>query len=88
MSDLKGYEEVTKVLAWLPKSPATFDPTFVKSLKVRLSSGRDLTERQLMAIRTIIIKFDVDGSRIKRKPPVFVPGGQYYKISDATSHYY
>ena len=87
---LKGYAEVTRVLEWLPKSPITFDPSFVRSLKTRLENGRDLTEKQLGAIRNIIVKFGVGGDPIRRrKPPTQrSPGAQYFKMTDATSHYY
>jgi hypothetical protein len=65
VTNLRGYQEVNRVMEWLPNSPPGFDPTFVRSLHSRLEHGMGLTDKQLTAIRNIIIKFRVDGEPIR-----------------------
>ena len=91
-SSLVGYTEVRKVLDWLHRAPPTFDPAFVLSLQARLDKGMNLTEKQLIAIKNIIIKFKIDPifSREpkKRQAPPFGSNTRYFKTTDVFSHYY
>jgi len=57
---LRGFSEVARVLEWVPRSPKSFDPSFVYSLQARLVKGQELTEKQMIAIKNIIIKFGID----------------------------
>lgn len=79
---------VQKVLEWLPRAPSNFDGRFVYSLKARLDRGQTLTDRQLMAMRTIVSKFKIGQSTIRypaHRPTFVTP---YYKLTDVTAHYY
>lgn len=86
-TSLVGYEEVQKVVDWLPRAPASFDAKFVWSLHQQLGNGRNLSPKQLTSIKNIIEKFHIGLPAQKRKPPV-KGTGPYHKNTDATAHYY